>query len=740
MRPFTTDCKTRLAAYLQSESWEYVYDGRSSSDMAERFHNLMTLKINELCPTKVIKQNALSSGKPYFPPVNKLSRRKNRIYLKKGNCVEWKAVKKQLKEKLKIEGQKFIDKQCTLAQARGKGWQKNVSKIFARPGDEIDLSLILPNHQEMGLSNLQSAEKINAFFSAISQEYDHLEVSDLPKRVQDKLTLHHCEHPVIQDFEVYEDLKSAKKTASTPLDLPLNILTEFLPEIVAPVAAIYREAISSHVWPQCYKKEWHLPIKKKQEPKSEDDLRTLGLTAFFSKRLEAFLIKWIWPYILPHLSRDQMGGIPGSSVVHYLTKMIHWILQKIDNVNEPTAVLTALIDFSKGFNRMSPIRLITLLSDLNIPTCALRLIISYLRNRSMVTTFNGETSSSQRLCGGGPQGSLLIVLLFCIQVDKAGEPCQLTNVVSTNTNEIIGPCQETQIETVFPCQNEAMTSKKIYIDDLTLMEAIKLKGTLVPMTPQMIGPLEFHSRCGLVLPADRSILQHQLEDIYNFTVDNMMMVNKKKTVIMPFNFTNLYDFVPTLTFPGETQALNVIYETKLLGVTIRSDLSFSSHVNDITLSATRSMWLLLRFRDMGASRQQLLNLWQMKGRSILEFASPVFFSRLTLEQSNKIEKCQRKAFAIILQVEYKNYENALRILNQEKLSDRRISAAIRFGEKCVNNPRHNDMFPVNIPLRGEARKSWKPYKEYFCRTERFYASSIPTIARLLNQKHLAGLQ
>ena len=66
VRPFTTECKTRLASYLQSESWEYVYDGRSSSDMAERFHNLMTLKINELCPTKVIKQNALSSGKPYF--------------------------------------------------------------------------------------------------------------------------------------------------------------------------------------------------------------------------------------------------------------------------------------------------------------------------------------------------------------------------------------------------------------------------------------------------------------------------------------------------------------------------------------------------------------------------------------------------------------------------------------------------------------------------------------------------
>ena len=140
--------------------------------------------------------------------------------------------------------------------------------------------------------------------------------------------------------------------------------------------------------------------------------------SIFRLRLEAFLIRWIWPYILPHLSKDQMGGIPGSSVVHYLVRMIHWILQKLDNnAKEASAVLATLVDFSKGFNRMSPVVLITLLSDLNIPTCALKLIISYLSNRSMVTTFNGAVSGSQHLCGGGPQGSLLIVLLFGLQVN-----------------------------------------------------------------------------------------------------------------------------------------------------------------------------------------------------------------------------------------------------------------------------------------------------------------------------------
>ena len=151
------------------------------------------------------------------------------------------------------------------------------------------------------------------------------------------------------------------------------------------------------------------------------------------------------------------------------------------------------------------------------------------------------------------------------------------------------------------CQQEEKTDKKIYIDDLSELEVVALKKTLVKMNPAFIGPLNYHERCGLVLPTDKSILQHKLMDIQEFTHRNMMMVNKKKTMVMPFNFTLKYDFIPWLNFPGE-EPLKVIYETKLLGVTIRSDLTFSSHVEDITKKVTKNMWLLLLF-SRGAEKQ-----------------------------------------------------------------------------------------------------------------------------------------
>ena len=154
----------------------------------------------------------------------------------------------------------------------------------------------------------------------------------------------------------------------------------------------------------------------------------------------------------------------------------------------------------------------------------------------------------------------------------------------------------------------------------------------------------------------------------------------------------------------------------------------------ITKKAMKSHWILLRFRDIGATIEQLITIWQQKGRSVLEFASPVFFSRLTLEQSDKIENVQKKAFTIILQHDYKSYNSALVKLGQEKLSDRRKAAALNFGRKSANNPKHTDMFPLNVAARENLRPRNETYKEYNCKKGRFYDSSLPTICRMLNQQ------
>ena len=86
------------------------------------------------------------------------------------------------------------------------------------------------------------------------------------------------------------------------------------------------------------------------------------------------------------------------------------------------------------------------------------------------------------------------------------------------------------------------TEKKLYIDDLTELEAVDLKS-LVPIEP-FIGPLNYHERCGLSLPPEKSILQHKLADMQRFTKENMMLINKKKTAIMALTFLQVATLFP----------------------------------------------------------------------------------------------------------------------------------------------------------------------------------------------------
>ena len=56
--------------------------------------------------------------------------------------MKYKELKKQVKEKLKIEGAKFIDKQVELAKVKGGGWQRKVKQMIARPGDDLTSSFV----------------------------------------------------------------------------------------------------------------------------------------------------------------------------------------------------------------------------------------------------------------------------------------------------------------------------------------------------------------------------------------------------------------------------------------------------------------------------------------------------------------------------------------------------------------------------------------------------------------------
>ena len=87
----------------------------------------------------------------------------------------------------------------------------------------------------------------------------------------------------------------------------------------------------------------------------------------------------------------------------------------------------------------------------------------------------------------------------------------------------------------------------------------------------------------------------------------------------------------------------------------------------MTKRAYNRLWIVKRLKSLGASLNDLVEVYTKQIRSILEFGVPVWNSSLTKEESYEIERVQKAFLHIVLGSEYFNYENALTISDLEKL-------------------------------------------------------------------------
>ena len=80
---------------------------------------------------------------------------------------------------------------------------------------------------------------------------------------------------------------------------------------------------------------------------------------------------------------------------------MNFILANWENPSS-TAVLAIITDFKKAFNRMSHLKVLTVIHKMGAPGWMLKLIGSYLSKRSMVVRYKGSTSKETSMPGGAP--------------------------------------------------------------------------------------------------------------------------------------------------------------------------------------------------------------------------------------------------------------------------------------------------------------------------------------------------
>ena len=446
--------------------------------------------------------------------------------------------------------------------------------------------------------------------------------------------------------KVHKRLVSAKKPNTiVPGDVPVKLVKEFTPELAKPATLIFNTITSTCEYPRQWVIEHQLAIPKVYPPQSVDDLRNISSTSFLSKVFESFIGEWLFPYIEPYLDPGQCGGLKGSSISHYLVKLLHFIHSYLDK-NDPYAVLLVMVDLEKAFNRVSHQLVIEDLAAMHVPRWLLLILISYLTDRSMFMRYRDAVSSIRALPGSSPQGTFLGVLLFIIVFNGALLRPSVPRPDSLNLK---------------------------YIDDLSLLQAIKLRDALVNDNTVRQFPLTKAESHGLMLPANNNPLQKSLSELKTFTDKKFMKIKESKTKIMKFSFSHQYDFPTEVQVEGFSSQLEEIQQTKLLGVMISSDLKWSGNTEYICKKAYKRIWILRRLRTLGVSPSFILDVYIKEIRSVLELAVPAWHSGLTRKQSVLIERVQK--VRIILGDFSIGYRAALSTLGLESLETRRVKFA-----------------------------------------------------------------
>ena len=660
-RPLPDSKVREFGQWITVYSWDEI--NQVDDDPSEKvriFEEIISQKLDTFFPQKITKLGVCDY--PFITSELKtLKRRRMREYKQNLKSVKYFRLKAEYDEKFEKASENFLRKNIDSLKETNPGQAYSILKrMGAQPGENEDTSTFsLPSHEH--LSPSESAEKIAEHFSKISREFPPIDVETLPERVTVKLCNpeRESEIPDIREYEVYDRIKSANKPKSgVPGDLPRRLINEFGPELAKPICNIFNKITSSAKqgaakWPSAWKLEFGTPLQKMADPLSEDDLRIISLTAFFSKVMEKFVVEWLMSYIGNKMDPKQFGGLKGNSISHYVIELINFILYNQD-YNLPIGVMACAVDFSKAFNRQNHNLLITKLSDMGVPGWLLNIVMGFLADRYMVVRFKGQVTEPKHQPGGGPQGTLLGLLLFLILINSCGFENQETSIsdIITNPKKKFSPS----------------TLHTKYVDDLTILESFNLEKNLVE-DPERPLPDNFHARLGQVLPPESSKVYEQIQQIEEYAVVNQMKLNSKKSKFMVFNPTDNFDFEPHYEVEGKE--IETVEQMKLLGLIISNDLKWKPNTDNMIKKAYARMWMVKRLKKRGANLCDINDIYVKQIRSILEFGAPVWNSGITNDEKYELERVQKSFLHIAFGTNYGNYETALDRANLDTLESRR---------------------------------------------------------------------
>ena len=199
-------------------------------------------------------------------------------------------------------------------------------------------------------------------------------------------------------------------------------------ELSGSLSRLYNCCMREGHYPTCFKVARVVPVYKGEDPTEFSNYRPVSvlpvLSQIFEKVIRSRLIRFLDRNEV--LVAGQYGFRPGHSTAMAVLDMVEKIREAWDRGN---VALGVLIDLKKAFDTVDHSVLLAKLEHYGVRGSALKLLESYLTDRTQYVQYDGFESDKGPLSCGVPQGSVLGPLFFLIYVNDMAKACPQLELV-----------------------------------------------------------------------------------------------------------------------------------------------------------------------------------------------------------------------------------------------------------------------------------------------------------------------
>ena len=485
-------------------------------------------------------------------------------------------------------------------------------------------------------------------------------------------------HIIVKEQDVRDILISIDPNkAYGPDGISPRLIKEAGTSIVNVLTRLFNRSLELAIFPLTWKRANVLPIYKKEEEFITTNYRPVSLLSILAKVFEKIVFKYLFTYFKNHfmISIWQSGFLPGSSTITQLTELYD---QFCKAVNDGKEIRVVFLDISKAFDRVWHKGLLHKLRGCGISGKLLEWLKNYLSDRQQRVVINGESSQWGNINAGVPQGSVLGPLLFLIFIN--------------DITHVIRHCKI-----------------RLFADDTCLFIEVDDPGTMADLIDEDLKSIS------------------QWADKWKVTFSppktkELVISNKRNK---PNHPVIKLDDVP----------ITRVDNHKHLGLTLSNDLTWKTHVEEITDKANRRLGIL-RTLKYKLNRISLERIYKSMVRPILEYGDIVWHN--TSQCMNSLEKVQLNAARIVVGATAKcSTQGLYNETKWETLAQRRAFHRMTLFYKIRNGiaPQYLlDMAPGLVQNRTQYRlRNTQNIDIPRTRINAYTNSFFPSAARLWNE-------